>query len=175
MNDYVKALCEAMSLVAEHPRSIILGQAVAADGTSMSQTFRHLPNGKLLEMPVAEDMQLGMSTGIALAGGLPLSVYPRWDFLLLATNQLVLHLDKLPAMSNGGYRPRVLIRTAVPTPIPLDAGPQHSGDHSDAFALMLKTVKIVKLRRAVEIVYRYHEAMEREESSILVEYTARYA
>jgi pyruvate/2-oxoglutarate/acetoin dehydrogenase E1 component len=122
-----------------------------------------------------EDCQLGMSTGIALAGGLPLSVFPRWDFLLLATNQLVLHLDKIARFSNGGYRPRVLIRTAVPTPIPLDPGAQHHGNHGAAFSLMLTTVRIVALHRADEIVTRYQEALDRDGSTILVEHTGLYA
>ena len=174
LNGYVSALCEAMSLLAEHPRSVFIGQAVAVSGTSMSQTFLHLPPHKLVELPVMEETQMGMSLGIALAGGLPISVYPRWDFLLLATCQLVLHLDKIPLYSNGGYKPRVIVRTAIPTPIPLDPGPQHNGDHTAAFRLMLKTVRIVELHHAGVIVPAYKMAMEHEGSTILVERTEHY-
>ena len=46
---------------------------------------------------------MGMTTGLALAGAVPVSIFPRWNFLLCAMSQLVNHLDKLQAMSNGRY------------------------------------------------------------------------
>lgn len=155
--------------------SVFLGQAVAASGTAMSPTFSGVSRGKLIEMPVAEDMQLGMSIGMALAGLLPICVYPRINFLLLAVNQLVLHLDKLPVYSAARYKPRVIIRTAVATPHPLDPGAQHLGDFSDALELMLTTVKIVRLNDADRIVPEYQAAAERECSTLLIEYTGAYA
>ena len=45
-------------------------------------------------------------------------------------NQLVNHLDKLPLW---GWHPKVIIRTMVGQTTPLDAGPQHTQNHSDAF------------------------------------------
>src|SRR6185295_1899835 len=111
---------------------------VAYEGTAMFKTLRDVPPHKRLELPVAEDMQLGMATGMALAGMLPIAVYPRWNFLLLATSQLVLHLDKLPLMCRS-VRPRVIIRTAVATEEPLNPGPQHLGNFCDAFDDMLET------------------------------------
>src|SRR5215475_11958092 len=137
MGTYFDALCAAMRMVADEPKAIFMGQAVAYPGTAMTNTFKGIAPEKLLEMPVAEDMQLGMATGMALAGWLPVCCYPRFNFLLLATNQLVLHLDKLPLYS--GWRPRVIVRTAIATPEPLDPGPQHLGDFTDAFRSMLKT------------------------------------
>jgi pyruvate/2-oxoglutarate/acetoin dehydrogenase E1 component len=175
MNAYAKAICDAMSLVCEHPLAIVIGQAVVADGTAMSQTFRHLPPEKLLEMPVAENLQCGMATGIAIAGGLPVSVYPRIQFLLEAVPQMVQQLDKIPIFSNGGYKPRVIIRTAVATPIPLDAGCQHLGDPSGAFEMMFKTIRVERLAVHELIVPAYRKALDYEGSTLLVEYTQFYA
>lgn len=172
MGTYFTELCRAMEMLAQEPRSIFLGQAVACEGTGMSKSFSGVPREKLLELPVVEDLQLGMSIGLALEGFLPLSVFPRWNFLLLAANQLVNHLDKLPLYS--GFRPRVIIRVAVPTAVPLDPGPQHIGEFSDAFRMMLKTVEIVQLRAADEIVPAYADAVRREGSTILVEYPEMY-
>ena len=42
---------------------------------------------------------MGLSLGLALQGFVPVSIYPRIDFLLSATNQLVNHLDKIRLMS----------------------------------------------------------------------------
>ena len=138
----------------------------------MYETLIQVPMEQRLEFPVAENFQLGMCIGIALAGGLPVSIFPRINFLLEATSQLVQHLDKLPLYS--AYRPRVIIRTAVATPVPLDPGPQHLGDYSAAIEAMLSTVKVVRLREAEQIVPEYLAAAEREGSTLLVEYTERY-
>ncbi len=163
-----------MTVVAQYQRAIFLGQSVKAGGTAMSATFRDVSQDKLLELPVFENVQMGMSTGMALAGMLPVSVFPRWSFLLEATSQLVQHLDKIPLMSCGGFKPRVIIRTAIPTPEPLDPGPQHLGDFTDAFRYMLRTVRVVRLYEAEDIVPEYQRAMERDGSTILVELSGKY-
>src|ERR1035438_1467055 len=79
----------------------------------MTNTLKNVAKEKLLELPVTEELQMGMSTGLALTGVVPVSFYPRWNFLLCAVNQVVSHLDKLPAMSDGGYQPKVIIRTGI--------------------------------------------------------------
>lgn len=171
---YFDELCKAMELVAEHPRSIFMGQAVACKGTAMTDTFKNVPREKLLEMPVAEDMQMGMATGMAINGDLPIAIYPRINFLLLAINQLVLHLDKLPLYSRGGYNPRVLVRTAIATNKPMDPGHQHLGDYTQAFRLMLETVVVERLYDKTEIVPAYQRALDRKGSTLLIEMSERY-
>ena len=42
---------------------------------------------------------MGMSLGMTFAGKRVISVFPRWNFLLCATNQLVNHVDKYKLMS----------------------------------------------------------------------------
>ena len=37
---------------------------------------------KLYELPVAEEMQMGMTLGLSLLGKTPISIYPRWNFCL---------------------------------------------------------------------------------------------
>ena len=64
-------------------------------------------------MPVFEDAQMGMSLGLAMNGFVPITCYPRFDFLILAFNQLVNHLDKVRKMSRNEIKPRVIIRTSV--------------------------------------------------------------
>lgn len=171
---YFDELRLSMEELARHPRSVFLGQAVKCKGTAMSNTLKGVPDFKKIEFPVAEDMQLGASIGLALNGMLPISIFPRWNFLLLATSQLVLHLDKLPIYSRGGYKPKVIIRTAVATDSPLDPGPQHLGDFTDAFRSILHTVHIYKLRTVADIRKRYQQALEGDNSVILVEMAENY-
>lgn len=172
MSAYFEALCKAMEMLAAHPRAVFMGQAVAYEGTAMSHTLRNVPLKQRVELPVVEDMQMGLAIGASLNGDLPICIYPRWNFLLLATSQLVLHLDKLPLYS--GYRPKVIIRTAVATNDPLNPGPQHLGDFTYAYIMMLHTVKVVELWNADEIVPAYEKAMNHEGSTLLVEQTHLY-
>jgi len=140
----------------------------------MSATLDGVPDDRKIEMPVAEDMQLGVSIGLALAGLVPVSIFPRWNFLLLATNQIVNHLDKLPLMS--GYRPRVLIRVGVGSERPLNPGLQHIGNFAGAFRRMCLTVDIVDLDDAAAIKPAYERALTRVDghSTMLVEHGDYY-
>lgn len=171
---YFDELSRAMLMLAEHPRAIFLGQGVGVNGTTMSPSFEAVPLHKRLEYPVAEEMQCGHAVGAALAGYLPICVYPRWNFVLRAADQIVNHLDALPLYSAGGYKPKVIIRVAVPNTHPFNPGPQHDGDFSDAFAKMLRTVEVVRLRKTADIVPGYRNALEVGRSSIMVEYAAMY-
>ncbi len=165
-----------MEFLARDPRTIFLGQAVACPGTAMSNTLKNVSRDRLLELPVTEEMQMGMSNGLALGGHVPVSIYPRWNFLLLAVNQIVNHLDKLPIVSNGGYKPKVIIRTGIGSERPLHPQHQHVGDFTDAFRLMCKTIEVIRLDEPEQIFPAYKKALEREDgrSTIIVEYGDYY-
>lgn len=156
----------AMDWLGAQPHTVFLGQSVGCSGTTMYASLADIDPTKRTELPVAEELQLGMGIGLSLEGYLPILVYPRFNFLLRATDQLVNHLDRLPIYS--GYRPKVIIRTAVGSTKPLDPGPQHQFDFSDAFRAMLKTVKVVQPRDD-EIFTAYQEAFRFDGSTIVVE------
>jgi len=168
---YSQELENAMLWLASQEKTIFLGQGIECGGIAIAKTFEKISKDKKLEMPVAENLQLGISTGLALEGFVPVSVYPRWNFLLLAADQLVNHLDKLAIMTDGAYKPKVIIRVAVGVRHPVDPQEQHVGDFTEAFRSMLKTVNVVKLNKAEEIMPAYKYAFEREDgvSTILVE------
>lgn len=169
---YFDELCRAMELLGKEPNAIFVGQGVGNPGTTMSDTFKDVPKRKLFEFPVAEDMQMGTCIGMALEGLLPICVFPRWNFLLLAANQLINHLDRLPLYS--GFKPKVIIRTAVPSASPFNPGPQHDDDFTLPFRSMLRTVEVVTLRTSDSIVPQYKRAIESDKSTLLVEYTKYY-
>lgn len=168
---YLDEVTRAMDMLAQDKRTVFLGQTVACPGTAMSQTFKNVPAEKLIELPVNEEMQMGMTTGFALTGYVPVSVYPRWNFLLLAVNQIVNHLDKIPIISSGGYKPKVIIRTGIGSERPLHPQHQHVGDFTDAFRLMCKTVEVIRVEEPDQIFPAYKKALEREDghSTIVVE------
>jgi pyruvate/2-oxoglutarate/acetoin dehydrogenase E1 component len=170
--NYYSELCLAMNLLADDPRTVFMGQGVGNAGTTMSGTFDDILPHKRIEMPVAEDMQLGMATGMSLTGAIPICIFPRWNFLLCAANQLINHLDRLSLYS--GYLPKVIIRVATPSKAPFYPGPQHDDTFYTAFRLMLRTTDMVSLQSSESIVTAYDKALHSPRSTILVEYTDLY-
>ena len=173
---YFEELKISMEWLANQEDTIFLGQAVAVPGTAMSNTLKGIRPARLIELPVAEEMQMGLTIGLALDGAVPISIFPRWNFLLLAMNQLVNHLDRMPQISNNGYVPKVIIRTGIGSERPLHPQYQHVGDFTDAFRLMLDNIDVIRLHEPEEIFPAYKKAYERSDgrSTILVEYGDYY-
>lgn len=167
---YLDNLKQVMTWLAEQPKSIFLGQAVGFGGTGLYDSLSHIDINKRHELPVAENFQVGYATGLALGGYVPISTFPRWNFLLLGTDQIVNHLDKLSAMSDGQYCPKVIIRVACGSKTPIDPQQQHVGDFSDAFRLMCTNIDIVQLHNSEDIIPAYQTAWHSKKSTILVEY-----
>ena len=173
---YFDEIKTSMEWLARDPRTVFIGQAVVVPGTAMSNTVKDIPIARRIEIPVAEELQMGMSIGLALQGQVPVSIYPRWNFLLLAANQLVNHLDKLGVMSNGCYQPRVIIRTSIGSQRPLHPQFQHIGDFTDAFRLICTTVEVIRLDEPGQIFPAYERALLRDDgrSTLLVEWGDYY-
>lgn len=171
---YFDELKRAMEMLAGDPRVIFMGQAVEYAGTAMSNTLKDVPKEQLLEMPVFEDTQMGMTLGLALAGYIPVSIYPRWNFLVCATNQLVNHVDKITMMSD--YKPRIIIRTGIGSERPLHPQHQHVGDYTDAYRLLCPNIDIIRLEEPRHVYDAYCTAYLRRDgkATILVEYGDYY-
>lgn len=158
-----------MKFLGDDTRTIFLGQSVCYSGTGMYNSLLEIPLEKKYEMPVAENMQMGISLGLSLLGKIPVSIYPRWNFLISATDQIVNHLDKFPLMANWVFPPKVIIRVAIGSKYPLDPQDQHRGDFTEAFRSMCKTIKVIKLEDPRDIFPMYKEAACSKNSTILVE------
>ena len=161
-----------MTWLGEQQDTMFLGQAVEYKGTAMTNTLVNVPRKKLLEMPVNEEMQMGITNGLAIGGKVPVSLYPRWNFLILAANQLVNHLDKYSIYTDGEYAPKAIIRVGVGSVRPLNPQIQHVGDFTDGFEQMLDTIEIIRLREPEDILPGYQKAYNRTDgrSTVLVEW-----
>jgi Pyruvate/2-oxoglutarate dehydrogenase complex, dehydrogenase (E1) component, eukaryotic type, beta subunit len=173
---YFEELKRSMEFLARDSRTIFIGQAVEVPGTAMSNTLIDISLGKRLELPVAEEMQMGMTLGLGLQGLIPVSIYPRWNFLILAINQLVNHIDKIDIMSGGRYKPKLIIRTGIGSERPLHPQHQHIGDFTEAIQRMCTTVEVLRLEKPEDIFPSYEKALMREDrrNTILVEYGDYY-
>ncbi len=165
-----------MEFLSEDSKSVFIGQAVEVPGTAMFNTLKNIDKDKLIELPVAEEMQMGITVGLALNGNIPISIFPRWNFLLYAINQLVNHLDKVNIMSNNGFKAKAIIRTGIGSQRPLHPQYQHIGDFTEAIKKMCTTIDVIKLNEPEDIFPSYKKALIREDgkSTLLVEYGDYY-
>jgi pyruvate/2-oxoglutarate/acetoin dehydrogenase E1 component len=175
---YFSELRRSMNYLAAHPQTFFMGQSITTpQGNMMYSTLLEVPKDKIIELPVTEDFQLGMSTGMAANGFIPISTYRCWNFFLLAMNQLVNHLDKFNEITNGEFQPKVIIRVGIGGVRPLNQGPQHSGDHTEAVRMLLTNIEIIRMDEPEQIFPAYQKALEREDgkSTVLVEWLDYYA
>ncbi len=173
---YFDEIKRSMEFLAEDPRVLFLGQAVEYAGTAMTNTLKDVDRARLLEFPVTEELQSGVANGLALDGFIPVSLYPRWNFLLLAVNQIVSHLDKFQAMTNGGYRPKVILRTSIGSQRPMHPQHQHIGDFTKPFRQMCSTIEVIRCDHARQIFPAYKKALLRDDgrSTLIVEWGDYY-
>ena len=169
MKSYKEELQRATDLLGENGYTFF-GQNMRFGGTSMYHMIKHLPEEQRIEIPVFEDIQMGMSIGLALNGIKICSVFPRMDFIILAINQIINHADRVRLMSNEQFKLKgLIIRTAIGSVSPLIPGEQHSGDYCDGIQQMCKEIKVIKLENAEQICPAYKDAMNSDIPTILVE------
>jgi pyruvate/2-oxoglutarate/acetoin dehydrogenase E1 component len=173
---YFDELKRSMEYLASKKDTLFIGQAVEVPGTAMSNTLKNVNKKKLLELPVAEDMQMGMTLGLAMDKNVPISIYPRWNFLLYGINQLINHIDKFQVMCGNEIKPKIIIRTGIGSQRPLHPQFQHIGDFSDSIQKMCTSIEVIRLNNPKQIFPAYKKAYERKDgvNTIIVEYGDYY-
>lgn len=169
---YKDELTKSMNYLATKNNTIFIGQSIIYPGNPMSTTIEEVPKEKMIETPVFEDIQMGISTGLTITGMCVISFYPRWDFLISAANQLVTHLDKFKNMTNA--EAHVIIRVGKGSDTPLDPGHQHRADYSDSFKEILNNIEVINFHSHENIYETYVESYENKKPIILVEYPEKY-
>jgi pyruvate/2-oxoglutarate/acetoin dehydrogenase E1 component len=171
---YFQELKRSMEYLANKKNSIFIGQAVEYPGTAMYNTLIDIKKERKIELPVAEEMQMGITIGMAMNGMMPISIYPRWNFLLLATNQIVNHLDKIKILGKNKLKNKIIIRTSVGSQRPLHPQHQHVGNFTKPFAEMCPNVDFIILKDAKDIFSSYKKASESNKPTVLVEFGDYY-
>ena len=140
----------------------------------MTHQVKNFPKEKLLEVPVAEEFQAGLALGLAIEGYIPVSVYPRMNFIILAMNQIVNHLDKWEAMSMGQSKPKVIMKAVVGSQYPLDPGHQHKANYTESFRSACTNIDVVVLLYPEQILPAYKRALQVERSTLIIEHGDLY-
>ena len=169
---YKDELTKAMTFLAEKEDTIFIGQQIVYAGNPMSTTLTEVPKEKMIEVPVMEETQMGMSLGLAITGKSVITFYPRWDFIVSATNQLVNHLDKFQLMTEK--KVNIIIRLGKGSDKPLDPGHQHKGNYFEEFKSICKNIEFHDLKTPNDIELAYKYATKEGGIHVLVEYPELY-
>lgn len=151
--------------------AIFIGYNVAR-GDAMG-TLKEVPADQKIETPVAENLMAGLAIGISFEGFLPVVYFERHDFMLVAMDAIVNHIDKIERISHGEYKVPVIIRAVT-----ADAGPFYSGiTHSQDFTNLLKTAvsfPVSDPKNGREILAAFRDAVASERPAIIVERKSLY-
>ena len=167
---YKGELIKSMEWLGEKDDTFFIGQSVKYSGNAIYNTLKTIDEKKRIEVPVFEEIQMGMCTGMALNGIVPISCFPRFDFMLRCMDSLVNHLDKMQHMTEGTFKPKVIMRTSIGSTNPLDGGVQHTQDYTMSFKSMLHEVDVVLLEEPDNIFTEFQSAYNGDRSTLLIEY-----
>jgi len=176
---YKDGIRKSMEMIAENPKAIFLGYNVKY-GSKGDGAYVNIPDCKLIETPVAENLMMGMAIGLSLEGYLPIVYYERFDFILNALDAMVNHLDKIEKMSKGEFKPKVIIRAVVGgKEKPFFTGLTHVQDFTEVIRGMLD-FQVWKIGENWEnydpkfTVELYKKALNIEESVLIIEEKDKY-
>ena len=138
---YKDAIIEQVDKYAQHDKTRFIGYNTVY-GSRMYGTLNNIPVDKCIESPIAENLMVGMAIGMALEGYLPVVCFERHDFMLLAIDALVNHVDKLPQISGQQFRLPIIIRAIVGGTRPIDPGPMHKQNYTSGLSWLLKNTPV---------------------------------
>ena len=165
---------EAMNLAMKElgdKGAIFIGYNVAK-GDAMG-TLKEVSAEQKLETPVAENLMSGLAIGMSFEEFLPVIYFERHDFMMVAMDAIVNHVDKIERISHGEFKVPVIIRAVT-----ADGGPFYSGiTHSQDFTEVLKaavTFPVSDPKNGKEILEAFRNARDSKRPAIIVERKSRY-
>ena len=171
---YKDALTNSMKFLGEQSNTTFIGQQVLWAGNPMSTTLGEVPKEKMIEVPVMEESQMGMSLGLSMANEFVITFYPRWDFIICAANQLINHVVKLQLMSGREWKANMIIRLGKGSDKPLDPGHQHKGNYIDEFKSMCKNIEFHDVKSGYDVELAYQYAIKNGGINCIIEYPELY-
>lgn len=127
---YKEAVAASMKELADSG-AIFIGYNVLK-GDAMG-TLKDVPESQKVETPVAENLMVGLGIGMSFEGYLPVIYFERHDFMMVAMDAIVNHVDKIERISHGEFKVPVIIRAITADAGPFYSGITHSQDFTDVF------------------------------------------
>ena len=140
---YAEAIREAFAqLLQSDPRFFVIGQGLWSPwyvGNSMRDIDNEFGRDRILDCPVSENATTGLAIGAALAGMRPVVVHPRFDFFLLAFDQVINQASNWSYVFGGQLGVPVVFRPII------NRGGEQGAQHSQALQAMLAHVPGLKV------------------------------
>jgi pyruvate dehydrogenase E1 component alpha subunit len=167
---YKDAINQSMTELGEEG-AIFIGYNVAY-GDAMG-TLKGVPKEQKLETPVAENLMAGLAIGMSFEGFIPVLYYERHDFMLVASDAIINHIDKIERISHGEFKVPVIIRAVT-----ADAGPFYSGiTHSQDFTELFRSAvsfPVIDPVTGSDVLNAVKGARESGRPMMLIERKSRY-
>jgi pyruvate dehydrogenase E1 component alpha subunit len=167
---YKDAVIESMRTLGEEG-CIFIGYNVVK-GDAMG-TLKNVELNQKIEAPVAENLMAGLAIGMSFEGFLPVLYFERHDFMLVAMDAIVNHIDKIERISHGQFKVPVIIRAVA-----ADAGPFYSGiTHSQDFTKVFQeavSFPVIDPKTGVEVLKAFKGALASGRPALIVERKSRY-
>lgn len=136
-------------------------------------TLKNVSNDQKIETPVAENLMAGLAIGMSFEGFKPVIYYERHDFMLVAADAIINHIDKIERISHGEFKVPVIIRAVT-----ADAGPFYSGiTHSQDFTQVFKkavSFPVIDAANGDEIISAINYSRESQRPVMLIERKSKY-
>src|SRR3990167_2617600 len=110
--EYIDSIKQDMKWLAQQKDVVFIGQGLIK-GDRIYHTLDEVPTDKCIEMPIAENLIMGVANGLAIKGYRPVVIFQRMDFMLIAADQIINHTALMEEMSNGQFKCPVIIRTCI--------------------------------------------------------------
>jgi len=153
---------------------IVIGEDVGAFGGTFRVTeglFAQFGKNRIIDTPIAELSIVGNAIGMAIAGLRPVVELMTANFSLLAFDQIINHMSKIPYMSAGKIRLPMVIR------MPQGVSRQLGAQHSENYEQMLAAVPGVFVFAVADVNYAYHalkQSIEMDDPVIFIEHELLY-
>ena len=171
---YIDEIIKSMEWLAKKDDTTFVGQSVMYSGNAIYNTLKTIDEKRRIEVPVFEEVQMGMCTGMAMNGLVPICCFPRFDFFMRCMDALVNHLDKMQNMTEGTFKPKVIMRTSIGSTNPLNGGVQHTNNYTEPFKQILGEVDVILLNEPEEIFPTFENAYNKDGSSLIIEWGDYY-
>jgi pyruvate dehydrogenase E1 component alpha subunit len=136
-------------------------------------TLLGVPEDQKIETPVAENLMAGLAIGMSFEGFIPVLYFERHDFMMVAMDAIVNHIDKIERISHGEFKVPVIIRAVT-----ADAGPFYSGiTHSQDFTeLFRKAVDfpVIDPTDGPQVLNAFREARKSGQPAMIIERKSLY-
>lgn len=172
---YKQAIKEQCEKYAQDPRTRFIGYNTS-HGSRMYGTLDGIAVGQCIEAPVAENLMVGLAIGMCLERFCPVVCFERHDFMLLAMDALVNHVDKLSWISGDQFKLPIIVRAIVGSKTPMDPGPMHSQNYATSLRNMLKHTPVLCPTNYVELKEAWEYVGKTQSGAVvIVEFKDDYA